>query len=92
LANLKEFIEKEFLLNKQSDCRINVTGYGFDAYREEIKHFFSLFVENFEFHKEKNIKCIAKAIIYCKNKVNKDLFYTLEPQGIPQLKELKDGN
>lgn len=83
-----EFIKEE---EEESVFEINITGSGFDIYKEELNTFFGKFLKKFIFYKQKLIRCIAQGIMYLRSVPNQNLFFKLEPYPILYLNHIKEG-
>lgn len=90
---IKEFLDSICKEEDKDNIQyINVTGYGFDIYQEEVTKFISNFLKKFEFRKEKHIKAITHGLLSCKNISNQSLFYNFTPLDIVKLPKIDFSN
>jgi len=93
LKKLQVFVQEEFFKpNDEELYEINVTGSGFDIYKEEMNIFFGKFLKKYTFHKQKLIRCISKGIQALKSIPDQNFFYSLDPYPILHLNHFKEGN
>jgi len=91
LKKIKKFVEEELIKQNEDELyEINVTGSGFDIYKEEINIFFGKFIKKYTFHKQKLIKCIAQGIKALKSVPDKHFFYSIDPHSILHLNNFKE--
>lgn len=89
---MKKFVEEEFVKGNENDVlEINITGNGFDIYKEEINTFIGKFLSKYVFHKQKHVKCIVAGVTLLKAIKTKPFFYGLEPRNILELNTIKPG-
>lgn len=92
LTSMKKFVEENFLKgNEDNVLEINITGNGFDIYKDEINTFIGKFLTKYVYHKQKHIKCIVAGIRLLKSIQTRSFFYSLPARNILDLNYIKPG-
>ena len=89
---MAKFANDEFTKGDEvSVFNINITGNGFEVYKEEINAIFGKLMHKYVFTKHKNIKCAVEGIKFLQKIPQKQYFYSIEPFEILHLNTIKLG-